>query len=333
MEILSLFWSTNQLYVIYLLSVLICAEIIKEYNLFGPFYYWLQKHVKCKKALVGLISCFSGVLPIPGRCVVSAALLDSIAKQSHRRGVFGIVDYLCTHHYYFWSPLEKTVILPMAAFGLTYLEFIGFIWPLLAVYLLGTVVYLLFFVREEDISITIETTRGGSFLPILPMVISIGFLCVGYPPYIVFGLCAIVYWCISNSDLRIILSKINWQLVVLIIFLLAGSQYIKTELSPLVEDFINGQTLVVACGVGTGLAFLMGSSSKFAGIVVILCSIFGIQYLPLFFAFEFVGYLVSPTHKCLLISKQYFGTNLVEFYIPLILVSISICVTGIVLVL
>ena len=74
-----------------------------------------------------------GVLPIPGRVALSAPLLDAIAPpDKKRRSEFGIIDYLSTHHYYWWSPLEKTIILPMAALGITYGEMLQYTFaPLL----------------------------------------------------------------------------------------------------------------------------------------------------------------------------------------------------------
>jgi hypothetical protein len=68
-----------------------------------------------------------GILPIPGRVALSAPLLDGIApKDKERRSDFGVIDYLSVHHYYWWSPLEKTVVLPMAVMGVSYSTFLGY---------------------------------------------------------------------------------------------------------------------------------------------------------------------------------------------------------------
>ncbi len=68
-----------------------------------------------------VVSAIGGILPIEGRVTVSAGVLDTMCSNhshNHGREKMGIVDYLGNHHYYLWSPLEKTVILPIAAFGL-----------------------------------------------------------------------------------------------------------------------------------------------------------------------------------------------------------------------
>jgi len=57
-----------------------------------------------------------------------------------------------------------------------------------------------------------------------------------------------------------------------------------------------------------GAAFAFGSSSRFAAITTILSLVYGIEYFVWFFALDYVGYLISPAHKCMAIGKLYFGT-------------------------
>ena len=128
---------SSQVYLLYLIGIMIMTGIIKEFNLFSGIYNFLMKHIKKKKTLVWMMSLFAGVLPIPGRVVISSSLLDTIAtKDKVKRKMFGLIDFIATHHYYLWSPLEKTIILPMAAFSLTYGEMMKYTAPLLVVYLL-----------------------------------------------------------------------------------------------------------------------------------------------------------------------------------------------------
>lgn len=70
------------------------------------------------------------------------------------------------------------------------------------------------------------------------------------------------------------------------------------------------------------LAFLMGSSAKFAAMCGMLVSVFGIKYLPLFYLVEYCGYLDSPAHKCVAIGKTYFKTPIGMYFLPLALLSL-----------
>ena len=117
--------------------IMISAGLAKEYELFAPAYAYVRNVFRSNKFVLVILSAIGGILPIEGRVTVSAGLLDTVApKCGHGREKMGIVDYLSTHHYYMWSPLEKTVIIPIAAFGLTYGAWLGMIWPLLVASLL-----------------------------------------------------------------------------------------------------------------------------------------------------------------------------------------------------
>jgi hypothetical protein len=66
--------------------------------------------------------------------------------------------------------------------------------------------------------------------------------------------------------------------------------------------------------IGFVVSFLMGSSGKFIAVAVLMAQVFGVEYFLWFFAIDFAGYLVSPTHKCVMIGNRYFGTPLGTYY-------------------
>ncbi len=145
----------NQEYLFYLIGVFIAVGVIKDHNLFNDLYVLIQKKIKSKKIIVALISAISGILPVPGRVTVSAGILDTIAPRKNKkaRAKFGIIDYLATHHYYLWSPLEKTIIMPIAALGLTYWQVISYTWALLLVSLAYIFWYIFTQIKEDEIEI------------------------------------------------------------------------------------------------------------------------------------------------------------------------------------
>ena len=156
--------------------IMISAGLAKEYALFAPAYAYVKNTFRSNKFVVVILSAIGGVLPIEGRVTVSAGLLDTVApKQGHGREKMGIVDYLATHHYYMWSPLEKTVILPIAAFGLTYVAWIGLIAPLLIASLIFISWYIWTQVHEEEIAVQPTNFKLSAVIRnVLPMVIAIG---------------------------------------------------------------------------------------------------------------------------------------------------------------
>ncbi len=268
----------NQIYLLYLLGVMIISGIIKEKGYFTNLFNYIVNRVKSKKGVVALISLFSGILPIPGRVVVSAGILDTVApKNKKSRSKFGIIDYLATHHYYLWSPLEKTIILPIATLNLTYLGVIRHIAPLLLITLLYIIYYIVFILRENDIEIQRNALSK------------------------------------KNEGSVDIKKYINWNLLLTVFVVIVLSNIISTY-----HDYFLGYisyypNLYISMCLGFLSSVALGSSGKFIGITVLLTQLFGIEYFTMFFAVEYAGYLISPIHKCVAIGKMYFGTPINEY--------------------
>lgn len=324
MDFLMYFWHVNQLFLLYLIGVMISVGIIKEYNLFSGFYGMLIKHIKSKRLLVSLISAVAGILPVPGRVVVSASVLDTLAvKERKQRSKFGLVDYLSTHHYYLWSPLEKTIIIPMAVLGLTYPQIIAYTWPLLVGFILYTIWYIYGVLKEEDIKINVSYEDKPFTLAGIPLLAGIGLLIAGIQPWAIFTVIPIIYIIGTKTwNIKKILSYINWKLIGIVSIVIALSTFLETN-SKAILNILNNiaymhnltsiQGFVILSIIAWLISFLLGSSSKFAGIVAMLTSIFGLPYLTYFMALEFSAYLVSPCHKCIAIAKSYFSTSIGEF--------------------
>ncbi len=119
-------------YLLMIVFIMMVAGLAKEFNLFSPLFNYIKNTFKSNKFVIVILSAIGGILPIEGRVTVSAGILDTIAsKNPESRKKYGIIDYISTHHYYMWSPLEKTVILPIAACGLSYVGWLSIFWPLL----------------------------------------------------------------------------------------------------------------------------------------------------------------------------------------------------------
>ena len=305
--------------------IMISAGLAKEYALFAPAFAYVRNTFRSNKFVVVLLSAIGGILPIEGRVTVSAGLLDTVApKTGHGREKLGIVDYLATHHYYMWSPLEKTVILPIAAFGLTYGAWLGLIAPLLIVSLAFITWYIWYQVHEEEISITPGNFKLSSVMRnVLPMFIAIGFYIYNKNWMIgSFGFLSLYYIIITQQwNIKKLLGYVRWDVLVWVGAVIALGNYMKTYggawEAMLKTSMLDPHTFVgmaIISAIGFAASFLMGSSGKFVAIAVLMAQLFGIEYFLWFFAIDFAAYLVSPTHKCVMIGNRYFGTPLVTYY-------------------
>jgi hypothetical protein len=315
----------GQEYLLYIIFIMMSVGMIKEFNLFSAVYGYLLKAFKSKRVIVSLMSAFTGVLPIPGRVTTSAGLLDTMApdcKDGHTcesRSKFGIVDYLATHHYYMWSPLEKTIIIPMGALGLTYGALMGLLAPLLAVSIALILGYIFLVVKEDDIvlkSNAIAPKISTVTRAIIPFLLAIGAVVYGIDPMWAFGSLTLYYMIITYTwDIKKLFNYVNWYVILTVAIIIGLSNYargyeseIKTYLEGTVFDFNTLWGVLSVSAIGFFGSFALGSSSRFVALSVLLASIYGTEYFVWFFAVEFAGYLMSPTHKCAAIGMTYFGT-------------------------
>jgi hypothetical protein len=272
-----------------------------------------------------LLSAVGGVLPIEGRVTVSAGLLDTVApKEGHGREKLGIVDYLATHHYYMWSPLEKTVILPIAAFGLTYTVWLGMIAPLLIISLAFIAWYIWNQVHDEEINIAPGNFKISAVLRnVLPMFVAVGFYIYNSHWMVgCFGFLTLYYILITQQwNLKKLLSYVRWDVLIMVGAVIMLGNYMKTHdgaFQALIKNSgLDPHTLggmVFISLIGFVASFLMGSSGKFVAIAVLMAQVFGIEYFVWFFAIDFAAYLLSPTHKCVMVGHKYFNTPLPTYY-------------------
>jgi len=307
-----------------IIFIMISAGLAKEYNLFAPAFAYVRNTFRSNKFVVVILSAIGGILPIEGRVTVSAGLLDTVApKCGHGREKMGIVDYLSTHHYYMWSPLEKTVILPIAAFGLTYSAWITQIAPLLIVSFLFIAWYIWRQVHEEEINIEPGNFKLSAVIRnSLPMFVAIGAYIYTNNFIMCFGLLALYYIIITQQwSPKKLLGYINWEVLITVGVVIMLGNYFKSQ-SGLFETYIKSSVvdpttlvgMIIISFLGVIASFLMGSSGKFIALAVLMAQVFGPQYFLWFFAVDYVGYLLSPTHKCVMVGNRYFGTPISTYY-------------------
>lgn len=324
--------------------IMIVAGIAKERGLFMPVYSYIKTSFKSNRLVLFLISAISGVLPIEGRVTVSAGVLDTITHKdcdhNHGRQKMGIVDYLSTHHYYLWSPLEKTVVIPMATFGLGYVAWLGMVWPLLLVTALFVTYYIFFKVKEDEINIEESTFKISAVMRnVLPFFIAIGaYIYVGGDKHIfaIFGSLALYYVFLTQTwNFKKLLSYINWEVLLTVAVVIILGNYFKSQ-EALINEYIRGlgidittvTGILIVSLIGLVASFFMGSSGKFIALAVLMSAVFGQQYFLWFFAVDYVGYLLSPTHKCVMVGNRYFGTPLKTYYSALGIWSILLLGTA-----
>jgi len=209
----------------------------------------------------------------------------------------------------------------MAAFGLSYGAFIGIIWPLLAMTFVYTLSYLIFFVKDTDIKLKrgedeIKISRITRY--VFPYILGLTAVISGVNFLFAFGSLTIYYMIVTRTfDIKKLLRYVDWTIVAWVAGIIFLSNIVREHTNE-ITTFLGTTGLDITTTFGfmaiSGLSFIgafaLGSSSRFGAITVLLASIYGIEYLPWFFAVDFAGYVLSPMHKCVAIGKMYFGTKL-----------------------
>ena len=317
----------NELYMGYIFGIMILGGFIREYHALEDVYSLAKKYIKDNRVLVIITSLLGGILPIPGRVALSAPLLDAIAPpDKERRSAFGVIDYLSVHHYYWWSPLEKTVVLPMAVMGVSYSTFLGYTIIPLAITLAYTWWYIFTKVPVASVVPNLEHVREFNWRRAItgwaPLIATVILLlntgkggAIFFFPW--FGvMCA--YYSIIYKDWK--WGKwLDGKFAIIATIVLAFGGIVGQIKEP-VMAYLKSATpemLIPASLVAMVAAYIMGSSGKYAGMTSALVAIFGPQYLVWFLCTEYSGYLVSPAHKCLMIGQQYFGTPIKKYMVVL----------------
>ncbi len=324
---------SKQSYLLFLIGILVSAGIIKENELLRDLIMFACRSIKNKKILLSTISLLSGCLPVPGRVSVSAGALSLIApdptNEANRKSFskFGVIDYLSTHHYYLWSPLEKTVFLPMAVLQISWLTFMGYTLPLLLISFAYVVSYISMKVDERDLIIKDDTGARydllravKGFVPIIAALVLLALFekC----DWLIFSALALYYMAITRTGFARAFGYIKWNLVAylaLVIFIGSIADAYHGQIYKAINEYsflsmrtVSGFLLISSVAFLSSL--LLGSSGKFAAIMSTLCWFYGIEYLVWFFALEFAGYNFSPAHKCVVIGMQWFDTPLETYF-------------------
>jgi hypothetical protein len=164
---------------------------------------------------------------------------------------------------------------------------------------------------------------------VIPFLVTI-LMCVFLTQYYFGFFTGFTVWLVYYSkSWNKILGYIDWELIwivalVIILGNLVGSYYNVIE--GYIKQYSKPEHILVVAMISFLSSFMLGSSAKYASIVSLLTSVFGMQYFVLFFTLEYSAYLISPSHKCLPIGQKYFHTGFMT-YLKALIVWISIMIT------
>jgi hypothetical protein len=271
--------------------------------------------------------------PITPRTFFTTVLLKDMAKETTSKTKLALFAYIGTHHYYLWSPIERRVIVLMAALGISFSEFFSYALVPLAVYAAFLGVFIAYFIRDSDFKPVTEVTvpsmslsKKLDFFGLIALILLCAFNLVpslkfGFVALSNFVLVSVGYTCYligkHRPSLKQIHEGINWKIVAISSCAIVLGWVIATYAAPIVEFFshlLKTSSLLVALGLGLLISFILGHGGKDTGVTIILTSIFGVRYFPIIYILDLCGFMVSPANHTLIFVQQYLEANFIRYY-------------------
>lgn len=331
--------------VLMLAAVMGISTMLRNSQATWKLYSTLNRNIKSKKLMLSILTLILGVIPIPGRIMLTCGVLSSLAKKDEDNSKMGILAYLASHHYYLWSPMEKSIIIVCSIMGITYGTFMGYMWLPAVIGIVLAALYIFFGIKESEIRMprAVETPDKmdiGAWVTFIGLIAALAGMAFdgvtgGVLPLVAY---LIILCGIDSSNISRIWKEMDWKmlagLAAVIVFGAIVGDFAKT-LTTFTTSFASKEMEIgawaILLAVGFMSAFILGSSAKYAAIVGILLKIVGIKYLPLLYLVEYAGYLLSPAHKCVYIGNMYFRTPMGEYWKVLSAMAVLMILVGIAL--
>ena len=346
----------NYLLPVVILLLLFFTESLNKAGRMERTVVALKSWLNNKKILLAGLPALVGLLPMPGGAIFSAPLVASIdgsGELDARQRV--AINYWFRHIWEYWWPLYPSVILAIRYSELPTAIFLLIQLPFTFAAAIGGYFFILKKVKGGNfgnsengnlepaaflsalgpIAILVFISVLGS--AVLPKIGLTGTLSSLLSMFIGLIIAIAAVFCGNTSawipSLHMLKKTSTWQMVILVISILAFSATIKAPLDMagttivtiMRDEFINAGIPLIAVimlipfisGLGTGIPFGFVSAS-FPVVFALLGQnpTLGVTAATTAFAytFGFMGVMLSPIHVCFVVTCGYFKTPLFENY-------------------
>lgn len=321
--------------------IMLMSVLYKETEMVNDLTRSLGRYIKNSKIIISLLPAIVGLMPVAGGALMSAPMVDVEAdKLELDNAKKAFVNIWFRHVVIPVYPVTQFIVLT-AALTQTSLDALiaRQIVVVLVMIVIGYYIGLRKTKKTKSKNINIEenpkTNLKVLFVSILPIIVTV-LLITGVDVDIAFatlaGVITILVVTKKKIDIvKILKNKAIWE-VTLAAF---GAMFLKnvTIVSGASEILggalanTNMPTIVMLSCVPALIAFLLGSTS---GAVALSVPILAgtVSFIPktvsLLFISSYLGYMVAPTHLCLVFTAHYFKSSIsssFKYLIPATLVS------------
>jgi integral membrane protein (TIGR00529 family) len=325
-------------------GIMVMSQLYKETRVVNDLSESLSRIIKNSKLLVSILPAIIGLLPVAGGALMSAPLVEAetekLGLEAEKKSY---VNVWFRHTIFPVYPISQVLILTATLTGLTLTSIIVRQIPIvismiIAGYLIGLWKTTSTGRRRENSKTNLgsELKRFAiTFSPILATIIAVVSLGVDVSIASFLGVAVLVL--IARPSFEIFQKPFrNWATYG-IPFAAFGAFFLRsvveaTELSEIFGIFVaNGSVdnLLLLIAIPAVLAFFVGS--PLGGVAISYSILEGIvnftaKSAALLYISSYLGYIIAPTHLCLVLTADYFKCSLgkiYKYFIPSLTISFA----------
>ncbi|MBN1683092.1 DUF401 family protein [Candidatus Bathyarchaeota archaeon] len=279
------------------------------------------------KALLALIPALFGILSMPGGALMSAPFLEEESERMSLKPEHKTFVNIWFRHVWYWvSPISTTTLILCNLTGLNLREFITINFPLfIASWIIGWF-SMNQIIKENSIIIEKERNIIKSLKLSLPILITIILTLMNIPVWISVLVGVLTVYLLKKVSiglgLKYIWYGIKWD-TVMAVFATLFFRYFLTMSNSLANLFTTiidfGFPLIILMILTPMLVgAISGTPTMGVGIIIPillpLLTKISISNVTIIFAGVVSSYTLSPLHLCLILTNQYYKSNLKKVY-------------------
>jgi len=324
-------------------GIMVLSTLYKETNLITELSESLSRLIRWPKVVSMMLPALIGLLPVPGGALMSAPLVETEGEKLRmKEEKKAYVNVWFRHTILLAYPMSQALILTSALSGVPMDSLILRQLPIVIVtiisgYFIG--LWKVSVIKNNEVYKAENSRALKSFLlsfsPILATIILVIIFGVSIPISVLAGIVLLLL--ITKPKLRIltkILGRVSIYEIGLASYgaMLLRSATTSSNASTIIGNILKNANLsevLLVSAVPAVLGSLVGSPP--GGIAISVSTLTGaINFTPkatsLLYYATFSGYLMAPTHLCLVLTTQYFKSSLgkvCKYMIPSVIISFA----------
>lgn len=279
------------------------------------------------KALLALIPALFGILSMPGGALMSAPFIEDEAQRLKLKPEHKTFVNIWYRHVWYWvSPISPTTLILCRLSGLDLRQFITINFPIfVASWLIGWFAVNRF-IKDKSIVISKERNVVKTIKLLSPILITIVLTILNIPVWVSVLTGIFLVFLIKKVPIKTALKYlwfgVKWDTVISVLATLYFRYFLTMSgtVTELFKTIINiGLPIIIIMLIAPMLVgAISGTPTMGVGIIIplllpLLTSI-GVSNITIIFAGIVSGYTWSPIHLCLILTNQYYRSDLNKVY-------------------